>query len=173
MLTTPGNMPIVAMVLRATHSRAAAAIISLMLGGCFINGSSASITSASRLMFAMARDRGIIFHEFFELIAPTLNVPVRAILFCYGFNICFGLLYLGPTVAFSAYVASLVILLNLSYAAPIIIVLIRGRQLLKLHQTNRAFRLCSFGTVVNSVSVLFLTVTSIVSRFALFFGPRN
>ena len=95
-------MPIVAMLLRATQSRAAAAIISLMLSVCFINGSSASITSAIRLVFAMARDRGIIFHCFFEHIATRLNVPVRAILFCYVFNVCFGLLYLGPPVAFSA-----------------------------------------------------------------------
>lgn len=90
-------MPIVAMLLRATQSRAAATIISLMLSGCFINGSSASVTSASRLMFAMARDaRGIVFHSFFKHIAPHLNVLARAILFCYVFNVCFGLLYLDP-----------------------------------------------------------------------------
>ncbi|KAJ6787247.1 hypothetical protein PWT90_06825 [Aphanocladium album] len=83
-LTAPGNMPIVAMILQATKSRAAAAIISLMLSVCFINGSSASITSVSRLLFAMARDRGIIFHDFFGYITPRLNVPTRAIAFLGG-----------------------------------------------------------------------------------------
>lgn len=162
-LTAPGNMPIVAMVLQATKSRAAAAIISLMLGVCFVNGSSASITSASRLLFAMARDRGIVFHTFFGHITPRLNVPVRAILLCYVFNVCFGLLYLGPTVAFSAYVASLVILLNLSYAAPTVVLLLRGRQLLRLHRPNGVFQMGGvLGAVVNVVSVLFLLVTSIV-----------
>ncbi|EJP67880.1 choline transport protein [Beauveria bassiana ARSEF 2860] len=161
-LTAPGNMPIVAMVLRATQSRAAACIISLMISVCFINGSSASITSVSRLLFAMARDRGIIFHDFFAHITPHLNVPLQPILLCYGFNVCFGLLYLGPRVAFSAYVASLVILLNLSYAAPTIIVLIRGRQLLSTARSTKDFHLSqSLGIVVNYVSVLFLTVTSI------------
>lgn len=156
-------MPIVAMVLRATHSRAAAAIISLMLSVCFINGSSASITSASRLLYAMARDRGIIYPDFFGHIAPRLHVPVRAILLCYGFNVCFGLLYLGPTVAFSAYVASLVILLNLSYAAPTVVVLLRGRAVVRQHQTGKGFEMQStLGLVVNYVSVLFLIVTSIV-----------
>ncbi|KAJ3473317.1 hypothetical protein NLG97_g10378 [Lecanicillium saksenae] len=165
-LTAPGNMPIVAMVLQATKSRAAAAIISLMLSVCFINGSSASITSASRLLFAMARDRGIIFHDFFGHIAPRLNVPLRTILLCYVFNVSFGLLYLGPTVAFSAYVASLVILLNLSYAAPTIITLMRGRSILKQHQTTKGFQLGSaIGTIVNCVSVLFLIVTSIFFCF--------
>ncbi|KAM3505973.1 hypothetical protein MY11210_007748 [Beauveria gryllotalpidicola] len=161
-LTAPGNMPIVAMVLRATQSRAAACIISLMISVCFINGSSASITSVSRLLFAMARDRGIIFHDFFAYITPRLDVPIRSILLCYGFNVCFGLLYLGPSVAFSAYVASLVILLNFSYAAPTIIVLIRGRQLLNAARSTKEFRLPrSLGIFVNYVSVLFLTVTSI------------
>ncbi|KAM0741843.1 hypothetical protein ACQRIT_004700 [Beauveria bassiana] len=165
-LTAPGNMPIVAMVLRATQSRAAACIISLMISVCFINGSSASITSVSRLLFAMARDRGIIFHDFFAHITPHLNVPLRPILLCYGFNVCFGLLYLGPRVAFSAYVASLVILLNLSYAAPTIIVLIRGRQLLNAARSTKDFHLSqSLGIVVNYVSVLFLTVTSIFFCF--------
>lgn len=163
-LTAPGGMPIVAMVLQGTKSRAAATVISLMLSVCFINGSNASITSASRLLFAMARDRGIVFHNYFGYIAPRLNVPVRAIMLCYVFNVCFGLLYLGPTVAFSAYVASLVILLNLSYAAPSIIVLIRGRSLLKAHQTVKSFQMSPVvGTVVNAVSVLFLIITSIVS----------
>ncbi|XWX02398.1 hypothetical protein V2A60_010435 [Cordyceps javanica] len=162
-LTSPSNMPIVAMVLRDTQSRAAAAIVSLMLGVCFVNGSSASITSASRLLFAMARDRGIVLHDFFGHVAPRLNVPVRAILLCYVFNVCFGLLYLGPTVAFSAYVASLVILLNLSYAAPTIIVLVRGRRLLQAYTTSETFRMSwTLGTVVNCVSVMFLVVTSIV-----------
>ncbi|KAM3428018.1 hypothetical protein MY4824_009084 [Beauveria thailandica] len=161
-VSAPGSMPIVAMVLRATQSRAAASIISLMISVCFINGSSASITSVSRLLFAMARDRGIIFHNFFAHITPHLDVPLRPILLCYGFNVCFGLLYLGPRVAFSAYVASLVILLNLSYAAPTIIVLIRGRRLLNGARSTKEFRLPqSLGMVVNYVSVLFLTVTSI------------
>ncbi|KAM3557901.1 hypothetical protein ARSEF4850_004843 [Beauveria asiatica] len=182
-VSAPGNMPIVAMVLRVTQSRAAASIISLMISVCFINGSNASITSVSRLLFAMARDRGIIFHDFFAHITPHLDVPLRPILLCYGFNVCFGLLYLGPRVAFSAYVASLVILLNLSYAAPTIIVLIRGRRLLNGARSTKEFRLPqSLGMVVNYVSVLFLTVTSITAsyghQFIMFatlpdFTPRN
>ncbi len=161
-------MPIVAMLLRATQGRAAATIISLMLSGCFINGLSASITSASRLVIAMARDGGIIFHSFFEHIATRLNVPVRAILFCYVFNVCFGLLYLVPQVAFSAYVASLVVLLSLSYAAPTIIVLVRGRQLLKPYQMTNAFRPRSpFDELMSYVYVTFLIITLILRLFEL------
>lgn len=163
-LSDPSNMPIVAMVLQATGSRGASTFISLMLAVCFINGCNASITSVSRLLFSVARDRGIIFHHFFEQIAPNLNVPLHSIMLCYVFNICFGLLYLGPTVAFSAYVASLVILLNITYAAPTLILLLRGRKLLALHQKDGIFRMGPLvGPVVNTVSVLYLVITSIVS----------
>lgn len=159
-------MPIIEMVLQATKSRAAATILSLMLGICFVNGSSASITSASRLLFAMARDRGIVFHGFFSHIQPGLNVPVRTILFCFVFNVCFGLLYLGPTVAFSAYVASCTIFLDISYAFPIIVLLIRGRKALAEHQTERTpFKMGRrWGLVVNVIATFYLVVTSVVSH---------
>lgn len=164
-LGTTTGMPIVEIILRATKNRAATTILSLMLAVCFVNGSNASITSASRLMYAMARDRGVVFHGFFSHIEPKLNVPVRTILFCYLFNVCFGLLYLGPAVAFSAYVASCTILLDISYAVPIAVLLVRGRRVLAAHRTARTpFQMGTLsGYFVNIVAVVYLVVTSVVS----------
>ena len=84
---------------------------------------------------------------------------------CYVFNVCFGLLYLGPTVAFSAYIASCVVFLNLSYAAPVIVLLLRGRRVLREFQTHKTpFKMSGvFGWAVNVVAVLYLVVTSVVS----------
>ncbi|KAG8423008.1 hypothetical protein J3459_009806 [Metarhizium acridum] len=160
-------MPIVEIILRATKNRAATTILSLMLAVCFVNGSNASITGASRLLYAMARDRGIVFHGFFSRIKPKLNVPVRTILFCYVFNVCFGLLYLGPTVAFSAYVASCTILLDMSYAAPIAVLLVRGRRVLAAHRTaGTPFQMGLLpGYFVNIVAVVYLGVTSVFFCF--------
>jgi amino acid transporter len=164
-LATPTGMPIVELIFQATKSRAAATILSLMLSVCFINGTNASITSVSRLLYAMARDRGIVFHNYFSHIQSGLNVPVRTIMFCFVFNILFGLLYLGPVVAFSAYVASCTIFLNVSYAIPIIVLLIRGRKVLDHYQTAKTpFKLGkTFGLVVNIVGALYVVVTSVVS----------
>ncbi|KAK3177553.1 hypothetical protein K4F52_009695 [Lecanicillium sp. MT-2017a] len=166
-LDTPTQMPIVEMLLRATASRAGTTVMSLMLAICFINGSNASITSASRLLYAMARDRGIIFHGYFSHISPGLNVPVRTIAVCYVFNVCFGLLYLGPVVAFSAYVASCVVFLNMSYAAPIIVLAIRGRSVLRKSRTAKTpFKMSGvLGWVVNVVAILYLVVTSVFFCF--------
>lgn len=115
----------------------------------------------------MARDRGIVFHEFFSHIQSGLNVPVRTILLCYVFNVCFGLLYLGPTVAFSAYVASCTIFLDISYAFPIITLVIRGRKVLREHQNERTpFKMGTrWGLVVNIIAILYLVVTSVVGYF--------
>lgn len=62
-LGTETGMPITELIYQATGSRAAAAILTLMLAICFINGTMGCITSASRLTWAMARDKGIMFPE--------------------------------------------------------------------------------------------------------------
>ncbi|QUC22744.1 uncharacterized protein UV8b_06985 [Ustilaginoidea virens] len=164
-LATATGMPVVEMILLATKSRAAATVLSLALAACFVNGCSASITSASRLLYAMARDRGIVLHRVFARIAPGLHVPVPALVLCYVFNACFGLLYLGPAVAFSAYVASCTILLDVSYAAPIAVLLWRGRDVLADHRTaTTPFQMGRrLGYLVNAVALAYLAVTSVVS----------
>ncbi|KAI9147294.1 Choline transport protein [Paramyrothecium foliicola] len=165
-LSTDTGLPIVELILQATKNRAGTCILTLLLGVCFINGCTASITSASRLLFAMARDKGIVFPTYFAHIRPGLNVPTRTIGLCYVFNVLFGLLYLGPAVAFGAYISSCTILLNVSYAFPIITLLVRGRNVLDAHrQPNTPFNFGRRGYIINYVAVIFVVVTSIFFCF--------
>ena len=161
-------MPISELILQATGSRAAATILTLMLAICFINGTNGCITSASRLMYAMARDKGIVFPQYFAHISPTLDVPVRTLVLCFVFNVLFGLLYLGPSVAFSAYAASCTIFLNVSYVVPVIALIVRGRKVLAPFQHGRSlFKLGDHsGIVINWIAAIFVVVTSIVSANA-------
>jgi choline transport protein len=62
-LTTATNMPIAELILQGTKSRAAATILTLMLAVCFANGTNGCVTSSSRLLYAMARDKGIAYHK--------------------------------------------------------------------------------------------------------------
>lgn len=167
-LTTSTNMPITELIYQATGSRAATVILTLMLGVCFISGTNSCITSASRLLFAMARDKGMPFSSVFSVINPRTHVPSRAILFCFVFNLCFGLLYLGPSVAFNAYVASCTIFLNVSYAMPIVVLVVRGRRILA-HETV-PFSLGKYGYFANYVGILFVGVTSVVSSSSVLLG---
>ena len=104
----------------------------------------------------------------FGRIRKGLDVPVECIVFVQIFNLVFGLLYLGPTVAFTAYVASCTILLNLSYAIPIFILLIRGRSVLTKHQTeDTPFKLGRWGYFLTTVSVIFVFVTNVFFCFPI------
>lgn len=115
----------------------------------------------------MARDNGIIFPSVFGRIRKGLDVPVECILLTLVFNLCFGLLYLGPIVAFSAYAASCTILLNISYAIPVAVLCISGRGVLESMQTpDTPFKLGhTLGLICNWVSVVFVAVTSVFFCF--------
>ncbi|KAI1090994.1 amino acid transporter [Rostrohypoxylon terebratum] len=165
-LATPTNMPIAELILQGTKSRAAATILTLMLAVCFINGTNGCVTSSSRLLYAMARDKGIVYHRYFAHITPKLDVPVRTVIFTFVFNVLFGLLYLGPSVAFSAYAASTTIFLNVSYVFPVITLLIRGRGVLAQHRSERTyFDLGRAGWALNIVASIFVVVTSVFFCF--------
>lgn len=91
------------------------------------------------------------------------NIPVNAIVAVAIFNVLFGLLYLGPTVAFNAYISSCTIFLNCSYAGPIIILLVRGRKVITADKPD--FPLGHIrGYLINWVAVIFIVVTSVVRR---------
>ncbi|KAI1816332.1 choline transport protein [Poronia punctata] len=165
-LNTATNMPISELIFQSTGSRAAATVLTLVLAVCFVNGTNGSITSASRLLYAMARDKGIVYHNYFAHITPGLNVPVRTLMFTYVFNALFGLLYLGPSVAFGAYVSSCTIFLNVSYAFPVVILLIRGRGVLKEWQSESTyFMLGKSGWFLNIVAATFVIITSVFFTF--------
>ncbi len=99
----------------------------------------------------------------FSRITTKTVVPANALLLTFIFNACFGLLYLGPSVAFNAYVASCTIFLNVSYALPVVIVIIRGRKILEQEQIP--FSLGKFGRAANYIGVLFVGVTSVFFCF--------
>ncbi|KAI1501940.1 amino acid/polyamine transporter I [Biscogniauxia marginata] len=163
---TATNMPIAELILQSTGSRAAATVLTLMLAVCFINGTNGCVTSSSRLLFAMARDRGIVYHNYFAHIDPGLNVPIRTIVATFVFNVLFGLLYLGPSVAFSAYVASCTIFLNVSYVFPVIALLVRGRGVLRKYQSEQTyFALGKSGWALNVIATIFVVVTSVFFCF--------
>ncbi|RKL34060.1 hypothetical protein BFJ72_g9547 [Fusarium proliferatum] len=166
-VATSTGMPIVELILQATGSRAGTTFLTLMLAICFIHGTNGSITSASRLLYAMARDKGTLYHEYFSHIHPRWEVPIRTIVLTWVFNAIFGLLYLGPTVAFNAFISSCTILLNMSYAIPVATLIIRGRDTLTRFQSaDTPWRFGKVrGLIINYVAVLYVFITSIFFCF--------
>ncbi|UQC91566.1 amino acid permease [Colletotrichum lupini] len=165
LLSSPTQSPLTEMILQATKSRAAATVLSVAVALCFVNGANGCVTSGSRLVWSMARDNGTPFSKYLSRLHPKLNVPVRAIVVQAIFNILFGLLYLGPEVAFNAYIASCTLFLNLSYAMPVMILLIRGRKLVTDNPPVFSLGGGFMGYLTNWTSVLFVIVTSIFFCF--------
>lgn len=58
---TDTGMAIVQLIYDAVNNRAAAVFMTVMLAICFVNGTMGCMTSGSRLLYAMARDKGMIF----------------------------------------------------------------------------------------------------------------
>ena len=167
-VATTTGMPIVELIFQSTNSRVGTTFLTLMLAICFIHGTNGSITSASRLLYAMARDKGVPYHTYFSHIHPKWEVPIRTIVLTWVFNAIFGLLYLGPTVAFNAFISSCTILLNLSYAIPVLTLLVRGRGILTQFQNfqgnDSPWKFGRVrGLIINYIAVLYVFITSFVS----------
>ncbi|KAJ0382418.1 hypothetical protein COL922a_012610 [Colletotrichum nupharicola] len=152
-------------LLEELRNKAAATILSVAVALCFVNGANGCVTSGSRLVWSMARDNGTPFSRYLSHIHPRLNVPVRAILVQAVFNLLFGLLYLGPEVVFNAYIASCTLFLNLSYALPVMILLVRGRHVVAASPPEFYLGKGLFGYATNWISVLFVLVTSVFFCF--------
>lgn len=90
---------------------------------------SISITcAASRCTWAMARDRALPLSGLFSRVDKRLNVPVWAVVLVTIVQMLLGLINLGSTSAFTAFISVGVIALAVSYAIPILISMTHGRR---------------------------------------------
>lgn len=98
---------------------------------------------------SISRDGGLPFSRYFAHVHKRLNVPLNALMLTSALDIIFGLIYLGssrysrladylsphsPTTnnnsAFNAIISAAVVALSVSYAMPIAVRCLRGRNVL-------------------------------------------
>lgn len=101
--------------------------------------------------------------RFFSPVHPRLKVPVWCIAFCTAWVVVFGCIYLGSTVAFNAILAVSILLLQVSYIVPIIVVFIRGEKAFAGH--SRQWSLGKWRRVVNAIAITFASVTGVCFIF--------
>jgi choline transport protein len=102
------------------------------------------------------------FPSFFSRIHPKLDFPMHTTLAAILFNCVYGLLYLASTTAFNSIVTSAVLFLNLSYAIPLAVVAVRGRDKVL---PVRAFNLGKSGYLLNIFAPLWVTLLGIMACF--------
>ncbi|KAL7946070.1 amino acid/polyamine transporter I [Trichoderma barbatum] len=126
--------------------------------------------TTSRLIWALARDRGLIFSTKFAKLSPKFgDIPVAALILDAGLIFVCGCISLGSTAAFNALVGAFSLMQMISFALPAALLIYRGRSE-KVLPRKRAFKVpeivgwaCNIGTVIAAViETVFFTFPTIL-----------
>ncbi|KAG6906685.1 hypothetical protein DXG01_012602 [Tephrocybe rancida] len=113
--------------------------------------------AASRATWSFARDKAIPGHHFFARISGDAldpsAVPFNAHLLSTAVQLLLGLIYLGSSAAFNAFVGVAVICLGATYAMPIAILLFNGRKEMR----DARFTLGRWGFALNVMALLWVS----------------
>lgn len=159
--TTSTLVPILALFYQALGSKAGAIVLESMFIATGIWCLVASHTWQSRLCWSFARDGGLPFSKFLSHVDPRVDVPLRAHFVSCVIVKILGLLYLGSYTAFNSMVTACIVLLYVSYAIPVICLLIKGRNNIQ----HGPFWLGPFGLFANVVLLLWTCFTIIMYSF--------
>ncbi|KAA1477612.1 amino acid transporter [Dentipellis sp. KUC8613] len=114
--------------------------------------------AASRATWAFARDNALPFSRTFSRVwtppFATEALPLNAFLLSTIIQVLLGLIFLGSSAAFNAFVGVGVICLGASYAMPVAVSLARGRR--DLPSGGAPFTLGKWGVLVNAIAVLWV-----------------
>ncbi|KAL8754463.1 MAG: hypothetical protein Q9184_005106 [Pyrenodesmia sp. 2 TL-2023] len=106
-------------------------------------------TASSRCTWAFARDGAIPGAGWWKQVNEKLDVPLNAMMMIMVVELLLGLIYFGSSAAFNAFSGVGVICLTLSYACPIFVNMITGRQ----QVAEGDFYLGKLGWFCNIVSI--------------------
>lgn len=160
--------PLLTIIYQATNSKAGSVALLMfpVVSMCFT--AVGILCASSRTTQALAADGGLAFSGFFASETPRFNVPVPAITLNTFFVIVFGCIYLGSNAALQAILSASVVLLQISYVIPILLLLVRGRKMLDtvcFHVGPRHFNLGKAGYIINAWAVLFALFTDVFFVF--------
>lgn len=160
------DYPFIQLCVEAIGLTGAVALLSLFI----INGVGQNLslaTTASRLTWSFARDGGVPFYRYFGKVDEYWRVPVRATWAQGVIAALVGVLYLFANTVLEAILSVSTIALTISYAIPIITLMVAGRDKLP---ASRAFNLGKLGMPFNIVSIIYCAITTV---FFFFPGEPN
>lgn len=163
---TNADLPFMELMLETVGLKGGTTLLALFI----FNGVGQGIgilTTASRLTWGFARDGGLPFSRYFSHVDPVWQVPVRS-LWGQGVVIAIvGVLYLFANTVLTAILSVSTIALTVSYAMPIMALLVVGRD--KLPDGGSA-GLGRWGPWLNWTSIVYCVITTV---FFLFPGGPN
>lgn len=155
-----GN-PFIELVQSTIGQIGGAVMIALFIFNGLGQGSSV-LTSASRLTWSFARDGGFPWGVWFSHVDETWMVPGRALWLQCGIICLVGILYLFASTVLQAILSVSTIALTISYAMPIISLMVVGRDKLP---PGGEFKLGRLGPVINWVSIIYCAITTVFFFF--------
>ncbi|KAK5687105.1 hypothetical protein LTS10_001242 [Elasticomyces elasticus] len=150
----------------ATGSRAAASVMTALITLMCLCSTISNVATASRQMFAFARDRGLPFSDFLCRVRPGWDIPLNAVLVSFIVTCLLSLINLGSSVAFNAIVSLTVGAILSSYIISMSCVALRRIRKDKPLPPAR-WSLGRYGLPINIAAVLFLLVIYVFAFFPL------
>ncbi|ORY05046.1 amino acid/polyamine transporter I [Clohesyomyces aquaticus] len=162
-LGTTTRQPFLYVFYNATKSLGGASAMGAVVLFMIVFSNLTTTATASRQLFAFARDQGVPMNKIFSRVSPTWDVPVNALVFSFVVSCLLALINLGSVVALNN-IATLNIAANmLSYMVSISCIL--RRRILGEPLLPAKFTLGRFGLAANVTAVLFLIFAFIMSFF--------
>ncbi len=149
LVALPSGQPVPTILKSAVGSSGGAIGLLIPLMVLAILCGTACTTAASRCTWAFARDGAIPGSKWWSQVHPKLDLPLNAMMLSMVVQILLGLIYFGSTTAFNAFSGVGVIALTLSYAVPIAMSVVEGRNQVRTGK----FYLGQFGWFVNIVAL--------------------
>ena len=166
-IMTPYIFPFIQVFYNATGSKGGTTAMTLILTLSATANGMTNMATASRQLFACARDRGVPFHAWFATVPQGWDIPLNAVLVPICFSCCAALVNIGSTIAFNQVLSLGICALLGSYFVSI--ACIAWRRISNTPLLPSHFSLGKWGLPMNLISLVFLAVTWAFSFFPPFF----
>lgn len=127
LLTSTTGVPILDIFYQVLNNRAGAVCLEVLILLTAIGCNIASHTWQARLCWSFARDNGLPGSRYWAKINPRTGQPTNAHYMSCAWCAVIGCIYMGSTTAYNAIVIGCIVFLLLSYAVPVVFLLLKGR----------------------------------------------
>ncbi|RMJ21214.1 Amino acid permease [Aspergillus sp. HF37] len=117
------------------------------------------------MLWSLARDKALPGYQYLAKLDSKTQLPVRSILATSIVLVLLGLINIGSTTAFNAIISLAVLGLHVSYLVPIALMLWHRLSSQNSSLNYGPWKLGCFGVPINSISVVYLSYTTIFMVF--------
>jgi choline transport protein len=171
-VSTLTQVPIFETWRQATRSAGAVCVFTILLIAIALFSLNGCMKSSSRLTWSFARDDALFASKYFGRIHPKFRVPVWGAVFNSVVIFIIGCVYLGSATAFGALIGVGLVLQQLCFAVPIVLLMMQGRPAEHRRTSVRGktgyfatFDMGVFGWLINGLTVAWSIVSLIFYDF--------